>query len=77
MAFRNPKSFREFQEKGPFPLKCFKISTNFHLTMNLIAQKMQFYITTSRLLSNSFGSIVIKNKIIINYLAEATGELTL
>ena len=44
--------------------------------MNLIAHKMQFYTTTSGLVSTSFGSIKIKKQI-INYLPEATGELTL
>mgnify|MGYP000577386193 CR=1 FL=1 len=61
-AFRTRKVFGNFKKRPPPPHKCFKIFTNFHLTMNLIVQKMQFYTTTSGLLSTSSGSIEIKNK---------------
>ena len=76
MAFRTRKVFGNFKKRAPPLLSVSKYFTNFHLTMNLIAHKMQFYTTTSGLVSTSFGSIKIKKQI-INYLPEATGELTL
>ena len=62
MTFRTRKVFENFKKRASPLLSVSKYFNNFHLTMNLIAQKMQFYTTKSGLLSSSFGSIKIKNK---------------
>ena len=56
MALRTRKVFGNFKKRAPPLLSVSKYFINFHLTMNLIAQKMQFYTTTNGLLSSSFGS---------------------